>query len=360
LISIPIRLPNASYEIRVGRRLLAQLHEQLAAADLSEPILVISQPRILKAVGKRLKTRCATAVMPDGERAKTLRTVERLIDEMARLKMSRQSTVVALGGGLVGDVAGFAASIYMRGVAVVQVPTTLLAQLDSSIGGKTAVNHRVAKNLIGSFHQPKLVLTDPDLLETLPAREYTNGLYEALKYGVIRDPKLFSEFETSTAALLSRDPQVIESLVAACAAIKADVVQSDEREGGVRRILNFGHTIGHALEAAGGYRRLKHGEAVGYGMIAASRIAEGLGLLPETDRLRIEGAVRAIGRLPTLSGLRAPGVLAALQHDKKIRDGAVHFVLPRAIGKVEITADVPFTLVGDTVRGLLRENSRAS
>jgi 3-dehydroquinate synthase len=360
LISIPIRLPNGSYEIRVGRRLFAQLREQLAAADLSGSVLVISQPKILKAVGKRLNGGFATVVMPDGERAKTLRTVARLIDEMVRLKMSRQSTIVALGGGLVGDVAGFAASVYMRGVAVVQVPTTLLAQVDSSIGGKTAVNHRVAKNLIGTFHQPKLVLSDPELLETLPAREYTSGLYEALKYGVIRDSNLFSQFETSTAALLSRDPQVIESLVAACAAIKADVVQLDEREGGVRQILNFGHTVGHALEAAGGYRRLKHGEAVGYGMIAASRIAAELGLLSDTDRLRIERAVRAIGRLPSLTGFLAPAILNALQHDKKVRDGAVHFVLPRAIGQVEITADVPFALVRDTVRGLLRENSRTS
>src|SRR5438552_4114228 len=248
---IPVRLNRSSYDILVGTGVSDDLEKHLSRAGLCEPFLVISQPRILKAVGKSRKKRFPVVSSPDGERAKSLTTVSRLLDRMVQLKLTRQSTVIAFGGGVVGDVAAFVASIYMRGIAVVQVPTTLLAQVDSSIGGKTAVNHPVAKNLIGTFHQPRLVLSDPKLLTTLPRREFTSGLYEALKYGVITDADLFHEFENRIGLLLSRDVAAVEGLVAACAAIKARVVMADEKEGGLRRILNFGHTIGHALEAAG-------------------------------------------------------------------------------------------------------------
>jgi 3-dehydroquinate synthase len=265
-----------------------------------------------------------------------------------------------LGGGVVGDVAGFVASIYMRGIPVVQVPTTLLAQVDSSVGGKTGVNHRVAKNLIGTFHQPRLVLSDPLLLKTLPDREYSSGLYESLKYGVIRDTVLFEDFERNVGMFLKRDPEATERLVAKCAAIKADVVTSDEKESDLRRILNFGHTIGHALEAAARYQRIKHGEAVGYGMIAASRISAALQKLAEGERARIEGAVGSISRLPALNGVHSKAILNALHHDKKIRDGAVHFILPREIGRVEITPDVPVEVLREVVKGMLDEGKRIS
>jgi len=224
---IPVRLNRSSYDILVGTGVSDDVENHLNQAGLCEPFLLISQPRILKAVGKSLKKRFPVVSIPDGERAKSLTTVSRLLNRMVQLKLTRQSTVIAFGGGVVGDVAGFVASIYMRGIAVVQIPTTLLAQVDSSIGGKTGVNHRVAKNLIGTFHQPRLVLSDPLILQTLPEREYGNGLYEALKYGVIGDSALFEEFERNTSMLKKRDPEAVERLVARCAAIKAAVVMSD-------------------------------------------------------------------------------------------------------------------------------------
>src|SRR5262245_48287261 len=274
--AIPVRLTHASYDIIVGAGVFENLEAHLARAGLGGPFLIISQPRVFKAVGKSLKRKFPMALIPDGERAKTLTTVSRLLDRMVDLKLTRQSTIIAVGGGVVGDVAGFVSSIYMRGIPLVQVPTTLLAQVDSSIGGKTGVNHRVAKNLIGTFYQPKLVLSDPLVLQQLPEREYASGLYEALKYGVIRDRELFEAFERSGSMFRKRDSGAIERLVAKCAAIKADVVMNDEKESDIRRILNFGHTVGHGIEAAARYQRIKHGEAVGYGMIAAARIGGAL------------------------------------------------------------------------------------
>ena len=356
--SIPVRLPHASYDILVGAGVLEHLEEHIAKAGLGGPFLVVSQPRIFKAAGQSLKKKFPIALIPDGERAKTLTTVSRLLDRMVELKLTRQSTVIAFGGGVVGDVAGFVASIYMRGITVVQIPTTLLAQVDSSIGGKTGVNHRAAKNLIGTFHQPRLVLSDPLVLQKLRDREYVSGLYEALKYGVIRDAALFEDFERNTSVFLKRDPQAVERLVARCAAIKAEVVMSDEKESDLRRILNFGHTVGHGLETAARYQRIKHGEAVGYGMIAAARIGRALDRLPGRDGARIEHAIASLGQLPTLSGVTTKDVLGAIQHDKKVRNGAIHFVLPRAIGAVEITADVPFEVVREVVKGILNDGKR--
>src|SRR5215471_2926155 len=356
--SIPVRVAQTSYDILVGAGVFGNLEHHLEAAGLKPPFFVISQPRIFRAIGRPLKKKFPVALIPDGERAKTLTTVSRLLDRMVQLKFTRQATVIAVGGGVVGDVAGFVASIYMRGIPVVQIPTTLLAQVDSSIGGKTGVNHRAGKNLIGTFYQPRLVLSDPLVLKTLPEREYTSGLYEALKYGIIRDAELFEDFERKTAPLIERDPEAVERLVARCAAVKADVVMSDENERDVRRILNFGHTVGHGLEAAARYKRIKHGEAVGYGMIAATRIGTALKKIKDRDRTRIEQAINSIGRLPSLDGLQSQDVLNALQHDKKIRDGAIHFVLPRAIGRVEITPDVPSRLVRDVVEGILSDSKR--
>jgi 3-dehydroquinate synthase len=294
-------------------------------------------------------------LIPEGERAKSFSTVTRLLDRFSDLHMTRQSTVVALGGGVVGDVTGFAASMYMRGIAVVQAPTTLLAQVDSSIGGKTGINFKTVKNLIGAFHQPRLVLTDISTLKTLPIREYRSGLYESVKYGIICDRRLFEEFAASLDQLLARAPEAVERLVARCAAIKGDVVSRDEKEGDLRRILNLGHTVGHGLEAAAGFRRLKHGEAVGFGMIAAARISAALGRMPKDQASRVESVIRSIGALPSLSGLKLKGILDALQHDKTVRDGRVHFILPLEIGRVEITSAVPLELVRDTVKVLIDE-----
>ena len=358
--SIRVQVANATYRILVGIGVFANIQEHLEQAGLRGPFLVISQPRILKAVGGQLHKNFTVEVIPDGERAKTLTTVSRLLDRMVQLKLTRQSTVIAVGGGVVGDVAGFVASIYMRGIPVVQVPTTLLAQVDSSIGGKTGVNHRVAKNLIGTFYQPRLVLSDPLVLQKLPEREYASGLYEALKYGVIQDAQLFEDFEQHGSMFLKREPVAVERLVSRCAAIKADVVMKDEKESDLRRILNFGHTVGHGLEAAARYQRIKHGEAVGYGMIAAARIGSSLNKLTNDDRLRIENAVGSLGRLPSLAGMQSKDVLNALLHDKKVRDGAIHFVVPRTIGRVEITPDVPFALVRNVVKEILNDGKRLS
>jgi 3-dehydroquinate synthase len=356
LQTIRVNLAPAPYEIVVGAGLLKNLEEHLKRAGLGGPFLVVSQPRILDAVGSHLRKRFPIELMPNGEKAKTLASVSRLLDRMTSMKMTRQAAVIAVGGGVVGDVAGFAASIYMRGIAVVQTPTTLLAQVDSSIGGKTGVNHRFGKNLIGTFHQPRLVVSDISALASLPKREYASGLYEALKYGVICDRPLFDAFAAEIEALLQRDSAAIERLVARCAAIKADVVSADEREGDLRRVLNLGHTIGHALEAAANYRRLKHGEAVGYGMIAVCRISRDMGRMSADEAERVVSAVKSVGRLPSLAGLKVPAILEALQHDKKVRDGAVHFVLPRAIGRVEIVRDVPIALVRDAVKALIHES----
>jgi 3-dehydroquinate synthase len=357
--SVAVKLSRDPYPIRIANGILQDLPAQLLNADLRPPYLVVTQSRILKATSPNLPPGFHVAAIPNGERAKTFLTVGRLIDAMVKHNLTRQSTVVALGGGVVGDVAGFAASIFMRGIALVQVPTTLLAQVDSSIGGKTGVNHRVAKNLIGTFYQPRLVLMDPSVLQTLPEREYRSGLYEAAKYGIIDSPSVFRQFENSLEPLLNRELASVEHLVHTSAAIKAKVVAADEKEGDLRRILNFGHTVGHGIEAAGNYRRLTHGESVGYGMIAAARIALAMGRLRESERHRIETLIRAIGTLPTLRGLQRDKILDAIQHDKKVRDGKIHFILPRRIGEVEITPDVPLTLVREVVQGLLDESRRS-
>src|SRR5262245_49671024 len=321
--TIRVQVANATYRILVGVGVFKYMEKHLEEAGLRGPFFVVSQPRILKAVGRPFKKGFTTALIPDGERAKNLATVSRLLDRMVDLNLTRQSTVIALGGGVVGDVSGFVASIYMPRIPVVQVPTTLLAQVDSSLGGKTGVTHGVATSLIGTFYQPSLVLSDPLVLKTPHDREYASGLYESLKYGVIRDTALFEDFERNVAMFLMRDPEAIARLVARCAAIKADVVMADEKESDLRRILNFGHTVGHGLEAAAKYKRINHGEAVGYGMIAAARISSFLQKLTEGERARIEGAVGSISRLPALTGLNSKAILDALHHDKKVRDGAV-------------------------------------
>lgn len=350
---ISVALGGRASEIRIGRGLFPSLPQQLEGLHLRPPYLLVSQPRILSHIGRIEEAGFECVTIPEGERAKTLRTTKRLLDRMVSLRLGRDATAVALGGGVVGDVTGFAASIYLRGINVVQVPTTLLAQVDSSVGGKTGVNHAAGKNLIGTFYQPRLVIVDPDLLDTLPAREYRSGLYEAVKYGVIRDAGLFRMFEESLDDISARDPGTLEELVWRCLAIKADVVSADEREGNLRRILNFGHTVGHGIEAALGYQRLKHGEAVAYGMIAATRLARELDLLTSRSANRIESVVLSIGRLPTIGGLSASAVIEAMSHDKKVRRGVLHFVLPTRIGRVRIETEIPLSLIRDAVRSLL-------
>jgi 3-dehydroquinate synthase len=278
--------------------------------------------------------------MPDGEHAKRLANLEKLAEKLVEAGADRESVIVALGGGVVGDVGGFLASVFMRGIPVVQVPTTLVAQVDSAIGGKTGVNLTNGKNLVGTFHQPTCVLVDPDVLSTLPDREYRSGLFEAMKYGVIRDPRIFEMMEKHRDALLARDGDLLEQLIADCIRVKADVVSSDERESGERRILNFGHTIGHALEVETRYKALLHGEAVGWGMIAAAIIGQETGVSDKQIAERIRDMVRAYGPLPKFK-VKPSRILKRLMGDKKTVGGIPHFVLARRIGEVEIVNDVP-------------------
>jgi 3-dehydroquinate synthase len=294
--------------------------------------------------------------MPDGERHKRLPTVERLSEQLSRMGADRSSIIVALGGGVVGDVTGLLASLYMRGVDLVQIPTTVLAQVDASIGGKTAVNLRAGKNLVGTFHHPRVVLIDPAVLSTLPDREFRAGLYESLKCGVIGKPELFRALENVDIKKLRRDPAKLEWVIAESVKLKAEVVSADERENGLRRVLNLGHTIGHALEAETEYRHFLHGEAVAWGMIASAKIAATVDRIDRATAERIRDAVRGLGPLPRVEA-RSRTILRLLQSDKKTRNGVVHFVLPREIGKVEIVNDVPEQAVLEAVDEMRRLSS---
>jgi 3-dehydroquinate synthase len=288
--------------------------------------------------------------LPAGESQKTLATAGRIYDRMAQAGMDRKSILAAVGGGVITDVGGFVASTYMRGIPSILVPTTLLGQVDAAIGGKTGVNLRQGKNLVGTFSQPKLVLCDPEPLKTLPAREYVSGLGEVVKYGMIRDASLFEYVEKNIDGLRSRDPGVLDEVVYRCAAIKADVVTRDERESGERAILNYGHTIGHALEAAGNYRLLHHGEAVSIGMEAEAVVSMELGIAP-IEVLAAQNRLLKLCGLPTrIKKLPQKKVMASLRLDKKNVAGKTRFVLPEAVGKVRWGVEVPADLVLSALR----------
>ena len=289
--------------------------------------------------------------MLDGERRKTLSTVEGLSSRLVKLKADRNTVLIALGGGVVGDVTGFLASIYMRGIRFVQIPTTFLAQVDSSVGGKTGVNLTVGKNLIGTFKQPELVLVDPQVLSTLPEREFRSGLYESLKAGVIQEPRIFEFMEQNRQQVLDKNPGSLEWLIGESVRVKADVVGQDEEERGLRKILNFGHTIGHALESETGYKVFLHGEAVAWGMVASAMIAVGMQKTTPACAQRIIGAVLAYASLPAVD-VRPKAIFRRLASDKKTLDGLVHFVLPLDIGRVEIVTDVPERAVLQVVEEL--------
>ncbi len=270
--------------------------------------------------------------------------------------------MIAFGGGVVGDVTGLLASVYMRGLDVIQVPTTVLAQADASIGGKTGVNLKAGKNLLGTFHQPRMVLTDPAVLSTLPDREFRAGLFEVLKCGVIGNPELFNCLEKTDAKQLRRHPALLEWVIAESVRLKAEIVSADEREGGLRRVLNFGHTIGHALEAESSYKKFLHGEAVAWGMIAATHIAANMGLCDRDTATQIIDRTLSLGLLPKVDA-QSRTILRLLQTDKKTQNRVVHFVLPEEIGKVGIVSDVPDNAVMDAVnelRRLSKENNRGA
>ncbi|MBH8572740.1 3-dehydroquinate synthase [Nostocaceae cyanobacterium CENA369] len=357
---INVNLPQQSYEIAIAPASLEQLGQYMTELKLGKKVLVVSNPTIFKHYGEKaiasLKSagfEVGSCSLPAGERYKNLNSIQKLYDIALENRLERSSTMAALGGGVIGDMTGFAAATWLRGINVVQVPTTLLAMVDSSIGGKTGVNHPHGKNLIGAFHQPRGVLIDPEVLKTLPMREFRAGMAEVIKYGVIWDAELFSQMEASKNLNQLRyiKPELISAILTRSCQAKADVVSKDEKEAGLRAILNYGHTIGHAVESLTGYRLVNHGEAVAIGMVAAGQIAVDLGLWQQEDAERQNALIQKAG-LPTKlpEGIDIEGIIAALQLDKKVKAGKVRFILPTQIGVVQITDDVP----SDTIRQVLQ------
>ncbi len=291
-------------------------------------------------------------LIPDGERFKNVQTVGRIYEALIRARADRASAIIAIGGGIVGDVAGFAAATYLRGIPVVQIPTTLLAQVDSAIGGKVGVNHALGKNLIGAFHPPAVVAIDPSVLSTLPRREFRAGLYEVIKYGVIASRSLFDRVASMLGPLFARDAAVLMPVIVESCSIKARIVEQDERESGLRRTLNFGHTTAHALEAVTRYRRFRHGEAVALGMLVAADIAVARKAMPEADRDALASVITQMGPLPAVTDLSIAQVLDAIGRDKKVVGGRLHFVLPTAIGTCDVVKDVTEDEISRSLRAI--------
>jgi 3-dehydroquinate synthase len=341
-VRFDVRASSTSYPVEICAAAAASLAATMDALQLPRRRFIVSSPTVWRFHGDTFRT--ATPEDPilvaDGERAKNLGTVGRIYDALVRAQADRGSVIVAVGGGVIGDMAGFAAATFLRGIPVVQVPTTLLAQVDSAIGGKTGVNHTLGKNLIGSFHQPAAVIVDPALLSTLPRREFRAGLYEVVKYGVIASRKLFEQIDAGLPSLFARDTSVLVPVIAESCRIKAGVVEADERETGIRRTLNFGHTAGHALEAVTKYRRFRHGEAVAYGMLTAAELARSRQIISSQDRDALHALIVKMGPLPPVGDLDAAQVVEAVSRDKKVVDGTLHYVLPTEIGRTEIATDV--------------------
>lgn len=345
--SIQLQTPSANYAIVIASGLLKTLPARLKKLKKGKPFrtFIVTSPEIwglwgrnvLAAFGKQEPP--TVLFLPAGERHKRLRTLESLLEQLAAAGADRDSLLVAFGGGVVGDVTGFLAAIYMRGLSYVQVPTTLLAQVDSSIGGKTGVNLAAGKNLVGSFHHPLAVFADTDLLKTLPPAELRAGLQESIKAGIIRDPRLFRYLETHAGEVLRGEGKALTNVVAASVRVKAEVVANDERESGLRMILNYGHTLGHAIEAATGYKQLLHGEAVGWGSIAATRLGQMRGMISETEANRIIRLILRYGPLRSFKATAAK-LVALTANDKKNRSGTLSFILPLKVGEVAIVRDV--------------------
>ena len=342
-IHITVSSGSGSYAVSVGHGLTTRLDALLDAAGARTRVFVISSPLVWRLHGRTVTDALPKAepiLIPDGERFKTLQTVTRIYESLIRAEADRTATILAFGGGVIGDVVGFAAATFLRGVALVHVPTTLLAQVDSSIGGKVGVNHALGKNLIGAFHPPRAVVVDPQWLETLPRREFRAGLYEIVKYGMIASSDLFDRVRRETAAVFERDPAVLISIIVDSCRIKAAVVAADERENDLRRTLNFGHTAGHAIEAMTKYRRFRHGEAVAYGMLVAADIAVARGMLGRADRQALADVIAHLGPLPPIADLSVKQILQTIRRDKKVLAGRLHVVLPTAIGQTAIVDDV--------------------
>lgn len=345
-LEVELKEEQRSYPIYIGVGLLESLGEFYLRHRLGPRAALISDEQVGELYAPKVKVileansiQTELLMIPPGEEHKSLATASRLFDGLIAGRFDRHATLIALGGGVVGDIAGFVAATYLRGLPWVQVPTTLLAQVDSSVGGKTGVNHPLGKNLIGAFYQPRFVLIDPETLKTLLPREFHAGLGEVVKHALIQDGELFAILERELGRLVAKDQKLLEETVAACCWIKANIVSQDEREAGLRQVLNFGHTIGHALEAATDYRVLRHGEAVIWGMLAAAWLSQSRDLLPQSEYERIKGLLFRLPRAE-LPPLKPQDVLKRVYHDKKVLGGRVNFVLLARIGQPLISDDV--------------------
>jgi 3-dehydroquinate synthase len=328
-VRIEVRTDGCASPILISDGLTERLPALLDEHGIDGRRFIVSNPTIWKLHGGAFQqiSHAEPILIPDGERHKTLQTAGRIYEALIRAEADRASAIVAVGGGVVGDVAGFVAATYLRGVRLVQVPTTLLAQVDSSIGGKVGVNHLLGKNLIGAFHQAALVAIDPLLLQTLPRREFRSGLYEVVKYGMIASRALFDRLVHDSRTIFARDPEVLVPTIGESCRIKAEIVSADERESGLRRVLNYGHTIGHALEAVTKYRRFRHGEAIAYGMLAAANLAAARGALAARERQALADLIALLGPLPAVNDLSAAQLMEAVRPDKKVVKGPLHFVI---------------------------------
>ncbi len=356
-LQIRVRVKGASYAARVQPGLISRVGRELRKLKHNR-ICIITNDRVWDHWGDALTSGLkgfehSVIRIPDGEEHKNLGTVERISEELLRAKADRGCLLLGLGGGVIGDVTGFVAGVYQRGVACVHVPTTLLAMVDSCLGGKTGVNLRGGKNMVGVFHHPKMVFIDPEVLKTLPERELRAGMFEVIKCGIIRSRPLFDFLERNRAALMDQDPAALTRVIRESLLIKARVVSEDEREDGLRRILNFGHTIGHTLESETRYSYFLHGEAVAWGMRGATFIAERLNMISGAAAARIHSLTMAYGPLPPLDGLKAASLIYRLPSDKKTRNGVVHFVLPQQIGRVRIVPGVRAAVLEKALEALL-------
>ena len=350
--SFRVETPQRSYDAIVERGVLSRLSEFIPAK--AGTIFVVTTRDVWDLHGSLLSKslqnhKHSVLFFPGGETRKKMAEVEALAEQMVEGGADRSSVVVAFGGGIVTDVAGFLAAVFMRGIPVIQIATTLLAQVDAAVGGKTGVNLVAGKNLVGSFHQPLVVLIDPDVLHTLPGREFRAGLYEIIKCGVIRDAELFATLDKKASHVLAQDPATLDQIISAAVRIKAEVVTADEREGNLRRILNFGHTVGHALESETKYGRFLHGEAVAFGMHAATALAARTVGLPASDAREIHRVICRYGPIPALTAVSAANLLDRLAADKKTIQGKVHFVLPVRIGEVTVVSGVEDGLVHSAI-----------